>query len=151
MNVSNQGTFGFIQIKNVSGLLGAAQKVEEKRLLHPHRVLGLMEQMGWLRRASVGARLCMFGDGRSVPSPALFPYKKMLVSLSSGSSFIALLGKRKGFLGREVQVGIFNFCAALSFSSPPPPGLSVLNTHTHTSFSYFFPSLVLSLCVKLTS
>lgn len=49
-----------------------------------------------------------------------------------------------------MQVGIFNFWAALSFSFPPPPGLSVLNTHT-LRFLIFFPSLVLSLCVKLTS
>lgn len=32
LNVSNRGTFGFVRIKDVEGLLGAAQNVEEKWL-----------------------------------------------------------------------------------------------------------------------
>lgn len=68
----------------------------------------------------------------------LFPYKKMLVSFGSGLSFTASLGKRKGFLGREVWLGIFNlFGAALLFSSPPSRQPFCLK-HTHLVFFFFF-------------
>lgn len=47
LNVSNRGTFGFVRIKDVVGLLGAAQNADEKRLSPFHRVSELVGGCDW--------------------------------------------------------------------------------------------------------
>lgn len=46
LNVSNRGMFGFVRIKDVEGLLGAAQNVEEKWLLPLCGICELMDGSG---------------------------------------------------------------------------------------------------------
>lgn len=46
LNVSNRGTFGFVRIKDVEGLLGAAQNVEEKWLSALCGISELMDGSG---------------------------------------------------------------------------------------------------------
>lgn len=64
MNVSNRGTFGFIRIKDVDGLLGAAQNAEEKRLSPLRGVSELMDGSGRLREACARhGRILRAGEG----------------------------------------------------------------------------------------
>jgi len=51
LNVSDRGMFGFVEIKEVDGLLGAAQNVEGKRLSPLHGVSELTDGSGRLRGA----------------------------------------------------------------------------------------------------
>lgn len=129
LSVLNQGTFGHIRIKN--------GRWRKSNLCIPVVFWGW-----WTDWDSAGVELCHVCLGTDFQCFSLIT--KMLVSFDSGSSFTASLGKRKGFLGREVRIGIFNFFwATLLFSSAPSRQPFCLK-HTYlVFFFFFFPSFSL--------
>lgn len=80
LDVSNRGTFGFVRIKDVDGLLGAAQNAEEKRLWPLRGVPELTDGSGrWREACARHGRILQAGRGCFIG--LVFPVKVLMASL----------------------------------------------------------------------
>lgn len=143
LNVSNRGTFGFVRIKEVDGLLGAARNEEEKWFCG---VSELMDGSGRLREACVWhGRILQAGEGwfiglmlpvkvltasvrhllgrDSASSPVRCPQNWTSVIPTRGREAFAGHGPRRGYAARGSGGGSLRLCrfwGRCRFASLPP-------------------------------